>query len=117
MKIILLLLCLFAATTTSFSQAFDGVYAIGNTRFTVRTLSEQDRNDHLFNIVYFKGDKNGTMASLSENPKFEFVFDEFEGDIYRGTFYFTKAWKGKPLQGFYVRAKDKKKIKVKFLRE
>ena len=41
---------------------------------------------------------------------------EHEGDIYRGTFYFTKAWKGKPLEGYYIRAKDKK-MKVKFIKD
>ncbi|MBC7827222.1 MAG: hypothetical protein H7122_05725 [Chitinophagaceae bacterium] len=101
----------------SYGQSFIGLYSIGKSTFRAKSLSEQDQRDGLFNIVYTKGSKAGTMASGSENPKFEFVFDEHEGDIYLGTFYFTKAWKGKPLEGYYVRAKDKKKIKVKFLKE
>ena len=99
------------------AQAFTGLYSIGSATFRAKVLSDQDAQQGLFNLVYTKGSKLGTMASLSENPKFEFVFDEHEGDIYRGTFYFTKAWKGRPLEGYYVRAKDKKRFKVKFIRE
>ena len=116
MKSIFIILVSCVALTVR-GQCFCGTYSISSSRFTVKALSEQDREQGLFNIVYSKGDKNGTMASLSENPKFEFVFDEHEGDIYRGTFYFTKAWKGKPLEGYYIRAKDKKKMKVKFIKD
>ena len=112
--IIIILSCL---SLSSFSQCFCGTYSIGSSRLSVKALSQQDQQLGLFNIVYNKGNKNGTMASLTENPKFEFVFDEHEGDIYLGTFYFTKAWKGKPLEGYYIRARDKKKLKVKFIKE
>ena len=97
-------------------QGFTGLYSIGKETFRAKVLSERDAQDGLFNLVYTKGSKVGTMASASDNPKFEFVFDEHEGDIYRGTFYFTKAWKGKPLEGYYIR-RDKKKFKVKFIKE
>ena len=99
------------------AQSFNGLYAVGKSTFRVKALTAEDQAAGLFNIVYTKGSKAGTMASLTENPKFEFVFDEHEGDIYRGSFYFTKAWKGKPLTGYYVRAADKKKFTVKFIRE
>jgi hypothetical protein len=54
------------------------------------------------------------MVHLTEDPRFEFVLDEYGGDIYLGTFYFTKVWKGKPLQGYYIWTNERKKILVSF---
>ncbi|MDX2128102.1 MAG: hypothetical protein SFU91_03610 [Chloroherpetonaceae bacterium] len=99
------------------AQSFEGTYRIGKTTFRARVLSEADREAGLFNIVYSKGDTVGTMASLTEDPKFEFVFMEHEGEKLLGTFYFTKAWKGKPLEGYYIREKDKKRFPVRFVKE
>lgn len=116
MRYLFVLVCLLGYGSVS-AQAFTGLYKIGTTTFRAQVLSEQDRQAGLFNLVYTGGSKAGTMASLTEDPKFEFVFDEHESDIYRGSFYFTRAWKGKPLEGYYIRAKDKKKLKVKFIKE
>jgi hypothetical protein len=113
---IILLAILLAGFSVS-AQSFSGTYSIGKTVFKVKPLSIKDDEAGLFNIVYSKGNKVGTMASTTEDPKFEFVFLEHEGDIYRGTFYFTKAWKGKPLAGYYIPAKSKKKLVVKFIKE
>lgn len=111
MKYYLLFALVFTSLFAS-AQAFTGLYSIGNATFRAKVLSEKDAQQGLYNLVYTKGSKLGTMVSISEHPKFEFVFDEHEGDIY-----FTKAWKGKPLEGYYIRAKDKKRFKVKFIRE
>lgn len=92
----------------TYGQSFSGKYSIGKTTFTVKPLSEQDAKDGLFNIVYLKGNKVEKTASLIQDPKFEFVFDEHKGDIYKRTFYFTKTWKGKPMEGYYIRAKTKR---------
>ena len=116
MKYLLVFACLVCYCSVS-GQSFSGLYKIGSTTFRAKALSDQDAQQGLFNIVYTNGSKVGTMASVTDNPKFEFVFDEHEGDIYRGSFYFTKAWKGKPLEGYYIRAKDKKKLVVKFVKE
>ncbi|MBC7922690.1 MAG: hypothetical protein H7Z75_16550 [Ferruginibacter sp.] len=99
------------------AQSFSGVYSIGKTTFKVKALSEEDQERGIFNIVYSKGDKVGTMASLTEQAGFEYVFNEGLGDRSMGDFYFTKAWKGKPLEGYYIREKDQKRFAVKFLRE
>jgi len=108
---------LFLIPLCLFAQSFEGTYRIGKTNFRVRVLSEADRQAGLFNIVYSKGDTVGTMASLTEDPKFEFVFMEHEGDRFLGTFFFTKAWKGKPLEGYYIRERDKKRFPVRFFKE
>jgi len=116
-KIVCICLVLFSLHLTGSSQSFNGVYSIGKTTFTVKDLPGKEEENKLFNIVYKNGNSIGTIASETEDPKFEFVFLEHEGDIYRGTFYFTKAWKGKPLQGYYVKAKSKKKLVVRFIKE
>jgi len=112
------LLCFFLLISIdSRSQAFTGTYTIGKTAFKVKPVSDDNRDAGIYNIIYTKSDRIGTLANLSDYDHFEFAFDEFVGDIYLGTFFFTKAWKGKPLEGYYIRAKTKNKIKVKFLKE
>lgn len=117
MKPHLLALLFVCASPLAIAQSFEGVYTVGKTSLVARALSEKDRESAYFNIVYAKGDPGGTMVSLTENPEFEFVFDEHLGDVYLGTFYFTKAWKGKPLAGYYLKRGSKRKVLVKFLGE
>lgn len=116
-KFAIILLALWLTGFTVSAQSFSGTYSIGKTIFKVKPLATKEGEAGLFNIVYTQGNKLGTMASTSDDPKFEFVFLEHEGDIYRGTFYFTRAWKGKPLAGYYIPAKSKKKLIVKFIKE
>lgn len=99
------------------AQSFEGLYKVGSTTFTARALSGKDRENNYFNIVYVRGDKGGTMASISADESFELVFDEFLGDRLLGTFYFTKTWKGRPLEGVYVRYKGGRTLPVSFVRE
>lgn len=113
----LLPLALAFVATVSQAQSFEGVYSVGRTSFVARALSGPDRAAGLFSIVYAKGDATGTVASLAEDPEYEFVFEEHLGDRHLGTFYFTRAWKGRPLEGHYVRRGSKRSVPVAFVGE
>lgn len=117
MKPVSVAIALLSMIASAKGQNFEGVYTVGRTSLVARALSEQDRAKNLFNVVYAKGDKGGTMVSLTEDPNFELVFDEHLGERQLGTFYFTKAWKGKPLEGYYVKLGSSRKLPVKYLGE
>jgi hypothetical protein len=95
-----LLVCI---DTITHAQSFEDVHAFGRISHFLHARSP-NRNEG-----------TGTKASLTHDPNFKFVFVEHLGDIYRGTFYFTRASMGKPLVGYYIRCGSTRKIPVRFL--
>lgn len=111
------LLFFWAVPSPARSQDFEGTYRLGGRLLTVRALTENDRRVGLFNVVRRADRPLGRMASARFSPGFVYSFDESEGDIATGTFYFDRAQGARPLSGFYVAYGSKKAIPVHFVRK